>query len=234
MQLSKLESQAFELLKENKLSVFTVLDLSKLMKTKPADTHNLTKALKAKGAVGSFKRGVFYLKGTNEFLIGSSLNWPSYLSFRSALNYHGFTDQMPKTIYFASTRYHKPVENFRFVTLSPKRFFGYEESNGFAIADKEKTIIDSLLMPRYSGGMKQLAAAFSEALASLNKKRLVDYALRMESRVVARRLGFLLEENDIRAPKTLGEAIGKGIERLDPTQNRKNNYNRRWLLDINW
>jgi predicted transcriptional regulator of viral defense system len=234
MQLSKLESQAFDLLRGNNLSVFTSSDLSRLMNTKPADTHNLTKALRAKDAIGSVKRGVFYLKGTNEFLIGSSINWPSYLSFRSALNYYGFTDQMPRTIYFASTGYHKPVGDFRFVTLSKKRFFGYVGSAGFAIADKEKAIIDSLLLPRHSGGMKQVSTALSEALAGLNKKRLVDYALRMDSKAVIRRLGFLLEENGARAPRILRGAIGAGFERLDPSQGAKNDYNKTWLLDINW
>lgn len=234
MQLSKLESQAFDLLRGNNLSVFAASDLSRLMKAKPADTHNLTKALKAKGAIGSVKRGSFYLKGTSEFAIGASLNWPSYLSFRSALSYYGFTDQMPKAIYFASTKYHKPVANFKFITLSRKRFFGYEESGGFAIADKEKAIIDSLLLPRHSGGMRQVSSAFSEALGSLNKKRLVEYAIRMGSRAVIRRLGFLLEENGVRALRVLQDSVGSGFELLDPSVGRKNRFNKKWLLDINW
>jgi len=233
MQLSKLESKAFDLLRENNLQVFTDLDLSRLMNAKPADTHNLTKALKAKGAIGSAKRGLFHLKGTNEFIIGSSINWPSYLSFRSALSHYGFTDQMPNTIYLASTRYHKPVAQFKYVTLSAKRFFGYEESGGFAIADREKALIDSLLLPRYSGGMKQVAVAFSEALGSIDQKKLAGYAIRMNSRAVVRRLGFLLEENGINAP-ALKASVGSGFELLDPSKARRNRLDREWLLDINW
>jgi predicted transcriptional regulator of viral defense system len=234
MQLSKLEAKAFELLRENNLQVFSASDLSRIMGAKPADTHNLARALKAKGAIGSVKRGSFYLKGTSEFVIGASLNWPSYLSFRSALNYYGFTDQMPKTVCFASTRYHRPVGDFRFVTLSKKRFFGYEDASGFAIADKEKAIIDSLLLPRHSGGMRQVASAVEEALGSLDKKKLVDYATRMGSRVVIRRLGFLLEENGVKAPRGLKDSVGSGFGLLDPSGGRKNRFDKDWLLDINW
>lgn len=231
MQLSKLESRAFDLLRENNMEVFTTSDLSRLT---GASAHNLTKALKSKGAIGSVKRGLFYIKGASEFMIGASINWPSYLSFRSALSHYGFTDQMPRTIYFASTKYHKPVAGFKFVTLSVKRFFGYEESGGFAIADKEKAIIDSLLLPRHSGGMKQVALAFTEALGILDKKRLAEYALRMESKAVARRLGFLFGENGARAPRILKDSIGSGFELLDPSKGRKNNFNKTWLLDVNW
>jgi predicted transcriptional regulator of viral defense system len=233
MQLSKLESQAFDALKGNNLQVFNSADLSRIMGEKEG-IHNLTRALKAKGAIVSPKRDVFYLKGTSEFLVGSHLGWPAYVSFRSALSWHGFTDQMPNTIYYASTRYHKPVGNFRFAALSNGRFFGYEDAGGFAVADKEKAIVDSLLLPRYSGGMKQVAEAFSQGISKLDKKKLADYAIRMESKAVVRRLGFLLDENGTRAPRVLRESAGSGFCLLDPAAGKKNKFNKDWLLDINW
>jgi len=235
MQLSKIEEKTYETLKRGNLLIFKPKDISLLLKISKTKAYNLIKALKKKNAIESIQSGIYALHGTSEFVIATSLNWPSYISFWTALNYHNLTEQMPKTIFLASTKYKKQRKNFKFILVSKKRFFGYVMINSIVIAEKEKSLIDSLLFPKYAGGIKEIEKAFSNAIASLDIKKLIAYAIKIKSKAVVRRLGYLLEKNKIKGYflKQLLKNEGKGYELLDPTLKRKNNFNKTWLLDIN-
>ena len=235
MQLSKLESMAYETLKRENLAIFRAKDLILLLGIDRTKAYNLIKALKKKKAIETVKGGVYALQGSNELAIGSSLNWPSYISFWSALSYYGFSDQMPKTMFYATTRYRKKIKNYKYATLSKKRFFGYIKIGELVIAEKEKSIIDSLLLPKYSGGVREVISCFRSAMPELDKDKLAEYALKMESKSVLRRLGFILEliGCEERILKKIAKGIGKGYELLDPSLKKKNSLNKRWMLDIN-
>ncbi len=234
MQLSKLESKAYEILKRNSMVIFRIKDLMLLLGINKEKAYNLIKALKRKKAIKAIKAGLYALEGTNELIIGSYLNWPSYLSFWSALSYYHYTDQLPKTIFYASTRYRKKRESYKYVAIAKKRFFGYTKIGNIIIAEREKVVIDSLLFPKYAGGIKELISCMEKSINELNKEKLLDYAMKMKSKAVLRRLGFILElighKSILRA---IRKNIGKGYELLDPSLNKRNNLNKKWLLDIN-
>ena len=103
------------------------------------------------------------------------------------------------------------------------------------IADKEKAVIDSLLLPKYAGGIREIIKSINSGFNELNIKKLSDYAVKIESKAVLRRFGFILEEINYKEKelKKLGKNIGKGYELLDPNLPKKNNLNNKWLLDIN-
>lgn len=233
MQLSKLEDLAYEILRRNNLVLFRIRDLCLLLKMDKTKAYNLIKSLKKKGAIKRVGKNSFAFKDANEFIIAVNLNYPSYISFWSALNYYKFSDQMPKKIFLATTKYSKEISNFKYVTLSKKRFFGYILIGDVVIADKEKAIIDSLLFPKYSGGIKEIIKSIEAALNEVDIKKLTNDAFRVESKAVMRRLGFILERLGIKAEK-IRKHIGKGYELLDPALKRKYNLNKRWLLDINY
>jgi len=48
--------------------------------------------------------------------------------------------------------------------ISKKRFFGYVSIGNITIAEKEKAIIDSLLFPKYAGGIKEVRFALENAM----------------------------------------------------------------------
>ena len=235
MQLSKLESMVYETLKKNNIVTFRTKDIELLFKINKTKTYNILKALKKKGAIKKIKGGFYAIYGANEFVIGSSLNWPSYLSFWSAMNYYGFTDQLPRTIFYATTRYRKSIDNYKYITISKKRFFGYARVGGITIAEKEKAIIDSLLFPKYAGGVNELRRCIKAAFNKLDRAKLIDYAVKIGSKAVLRRLGFILELTGCEAGilKKLHKRIGRGYELLDPSLKKRNNLNKKWLLDIN-
>lgn len=232
MLLSKKEDKAYRTLKEHGFVVFKIKDLQLLLHLKTAEAYNLIKSLKKKGAIRKIS-SFFTFHDTEEFALGSNIHYPSYISFWSALNYYGWSDQTPRDIFLATTKYKRNVASFKYITLSRKRFFGYIKIGGFAIADKEKTIIDTLLFPKYAGGMREIKISLENALKELNKEKLISYALKVESRVVARRLGFLLESLGYKRADKLKNHIGKGYELFDPSLKKKNVLNKKWLLDMN-
>jgi predicted transcriptional regulator of viral defense system len=233
MNLSKLENKAYEKIKESGLTVFNISDISLLLEIKKQKAYNLIKSLKKKKIINSINNGKFVLSETNEFEIASSINFPSYISFWSALNYYGFSDNTPKKIFIVTTKYSKEKNNFKFITLSKKRFFGYTSIGKITLAEKEKAIIDSLLMPKYAGGIKEIKISLEKALKEIDIKKLIDYAIKINSKAVVRRLGFLLDQLNIKYPKKIEKLIGKGYELLDPSLKKRNNLNKKWLLDVN-
>ena len=232
MQLSKLENLTYEALKNNGFSVFRIRDLCLLLKIKRTKAYNIIKSLKKKNAIKKIKNGLFSFTDVNEFTLATSIHFPSYISFWSALNYYGFTDNMPIKIFLATTKFSKEINDFRYITISKKRFFGYIKINELVIAEKEKAIIDSLLFPKYSGGIKEISKSIKTALKEIDIKKLIKYAEKVQSKAVLRRLGFILELNGYNL-KNIKRKIGKGYELLDPNLKRKNNLNNKWLLDIN-
>jgi len=233
MQLSQLENKAYEKIKKSNIILFSVIDISLLLNINKTKTYNLVKALKKKKVIKNIGKRKFSLYETNEFEIASELNFPSYISFWSALNYYNLSDNNPKKIFIVTTKYSKEIYPFKYVTLSKRRFFGYVSVGRITIAEKEKAIVDCLLFPKYSGGIKEIKKAIAISIKFIDKKKLIDYALRLESKAVIRRLGFLLEELGFKNLKVLENKIGRGYELLDPTIEKKNNLNKKWLLDVN-
>jgi len=232
MQLSKLENKAYDILRKNKLFVFTVKDLVLLMDVDKVKAYNIIKALKKKNALKIIKSGKYSFKDVDEFVIGAYAYWPSYVSFLSALNYYGYSDNSPKKIFCVTTKNSKEFEDFKYVKFSKKRFFGYLSVGDIIIADKEKTFIDSLLLPRYSLGIKHVYECLEKAINEIDLKKIVNYALKLNVNSVIRRLGYMLEKLGIDEEKLL-KKVGNGYELLDPSIERLNNFNKKWLLDVN-
>ena len=234
MQLSKLENRAYEMLRNSKFVVFRIRDLCLLLEIKRVKAYNLIKSLKKKNAIKTIKRGLFSFNDVDEFVLATSVHFPSYISFWSALNYYGFTDNMPKRIFLSTTRYSKEINNFKYITVSKKRFFGYHSIGSIIIAEKEKALIDSFLFPKYSGGIKEIIKCMENSLNEIDMKKLLNYAGKMQSKSLLRRLGYVLEFiAHKKYLNSINKKIGKGYELLDPSLKRKNNLNKRWLLDVN-
>ncbi len=233
MQLSKLENLAYETLKDSGFSVFRVKDLCLLLKINRTKAYNIIKSLKKKNAIKKIKNS-FSFNDINEFALATSIHYPSYISFWSALSYYGFTDNMPRKIFLATTKFSKEINNFKYITLSNKRFFGYTKINEIVIAEKEKALIDSLLFPKYAGGIKEIIKCIKSALKEIDIKKTINYAEKIQSKAVLRRLCYILELNGYKKDlEKIKRKIGKGYELLDPNLKRKNNLNDKWLLDIN-
>ena len=150
-----------------------------------------------------------------------------YVGFWSAMNYWGMTEQVPRRVHVVSARRHRPFtfqgQRVQFVTLRPERIFGATverlAKGRFRISDRERTLVDGLLAPRYCGGLVEVAKAMETAGREVRWRRIRSYARRIGVDAVLRRLGYLGEILGIDvgfAPSALS-----GFRWLDPSAPRK-------------
>jgi predicted transcriptional regulator of viral defense system len=126
---------------------------------------------------------------------------PSYIGWWSAASWHGFTTQRPMTVFVATKRQvpSKVIEgsDVRFVTVTERKFFGFGNYDVYgrdvAISAPAKTVVDCVDRPDLCGGASELTRIVHAALAEVDPKDLLDAAMRLKSKVVMQRLGFLAD-----------------------------------------
>src|SRR5690606_20472489 len=78
---------------------------------------------------------------------------------------------------------------FQFVYHNPDHFFGFDATwidsfNKVPCSDLEKTFIDCLFKPEYSGGIVEIAKALFQSREKLKFDRLFSYAVQFKSQAV--------------------------------------------------
>lgn len=235
---------------------FSIEDTRRFLGLKHNDTTpQFLDRLQKKGWIRRIKRGKFAViplssgdqrsPQLHEFLVAMELVKPAAIAYWSALNHHGMTEQIPRTVFVATDHpVRRPPKEalgitFKVVSLKPKKFFGivtdWIDEQPFSITDKEKTIIDGLDLPKYVGGVGEIAKELAQSWRELNEEKLREYAVKIGNTAVGKRLGFLMEALGLGNPETLRStlSLGAGFSPLDPTLPRKGKHSRRWGLLIN-
>jgi predicted transcriptional regulator of viral defense system len=82
--------------------------------------------------------------------IANEIYYPSYVSFDTALQRRGVSDQIPYTITMATTKPPKKIilggREVMYRRLKKELFFGYTLEKGVYIAEAEKAVLDQLYM----------------------------------------------------------------------------------------
>ena len=196
--------QAINFIKELKKlqnPVITLNDVSRIINKNKEYSRVYVHRLKKKKLIHEIEKGKYTL-ANNPFEIASGMLFPSYISFISAYGIYGLTTQIPSIIHVVATKSRKPIKidntKINFIRIKKKNFFGYKREKFMDtyifVAEPEKAVIDSLYLPKYCPVSESYEALKSKEL-SIDK--LVDYALRIQSCVVLKRLGYLLELNNI-------------------------------------
>ena len=237
-------------------ATFTTSESQKILGYKGEDsTQKFLKRLQAKGWIRRIRRGRFAViplsSGENrtpqlhEFIIAMELVSPAAIAYWSALNHHGMTEQLPRTVFIATNHpvRRRPGEVFgvryNIISLRPEKFFGnmrdWIDEMPFMVTDREKTIIDGLDLPQYVGGVEEIAKALSNAWDQLDEAKLRKYAAKIGNTAAAKRLGFLMETFGLGNIEALRKevSLASGFSPLDPTLPRHGKYNRRWGLLVN-
>ena len=83
---------------------------------------------------------------------------PAYVSLFSALWLHDMVEQIPQSVFVATTAHSRvvatPLQSFSFHQLSPEYFGGFDwygERDSFLIASPEKAIVDCLYLSSRKG-----------------------------------------------------------------------------------
>lgn len=172
------------------------------------------------------------------------LNHEHFLSWHTALWYHGLIDQQASRVLVAlKTTRKRParvgIYDVRFVTLTDDRFFGFEPVPGaegqLPMAHIERALIDSFDRPELAAPTEVVANAMLRAWnrGELDVERLIEYTLRFDSKAVTRRVGFFLDLYEIPGSDALLAAIGwKSGTPLAPGLERAANapLNPRWKV----
>ena len=167
-----------------------------------------------------------------------------YVSWHSALWHHGLLDQQASRLYVAVTARKRPARmgrnEVRFVTVNERKFFGWETVEEFGqtlhIARVEKALVNSFDQPRLAAPMPVIANAMRSAWREniLDPERLVADALRFESPVLNRRIGFFMDLYEMPGTEPLALHIGrKSAVPLTPGREPEagtTSVNSRWLV----
>lgn len=208
-----------------------------------AIAHSLAK----KGWIRTIEKGKYLLCDISgvPFLdplqAATKLIWPSYISFWTALNFYKLTEQVPQTIFVATTRQRRDLRiggrKVKFVRMAKKRFYGYVKTGEVVIAEKEKAIVDSLLHPGYAGGIAEVAKALLEAKGDVSAEKLAEYAIGMGSDSLAVRLGYLLEHCGYELAKNTEEKLLRfrrgSFPKLDTAGPRIGRIDKKWGVLVN-
>ncbi len=179
------------------------------------------------------ERGPDNLGENNPLALATAAVDPSYVGWWSAAAHHGFTTQNPLTVLVAVRRQvpAREVEGtpVRYVTLSPKKFYGYRKYLVFGrdvpISTPAKTVIDCVDRPELAGGPSEVTRTVNQALVTVNPSDLAEAALGLGSKVLLQRLGFLSDligkplPPDVRTafreriPKSTRSRFGRGAAR---------------------
>ncbi len=253
--LTRNESLLLSSLSEKGKTIFKMKDIATELKCSYKYAKVLANNLTKKKWVIVLRRGVYLIVPLSagvrshytehEFVIASHLVSPYYIAYWSALNFHGFTEQTPFTVFVATTRRTKNREvlnvKYNFVTLSKRKFFGFEpaavSTYKINISDREKALMDALDHPEYCGGIPEVAKSLLNAKEKVSMEKIVNYAERMGNTAIVKRLGYLVESLNISVdPEILSKMrgmISPGMSALDPTCSKKGTYSTRWNLLLN-
>ena len=228
--------------------IFTIDDAGEVFDVERASLRVILSRMEDDGQVERLERGKYMVvplsarKGgytLNEFVIGSELVDPHAISYWSALNYHGLTEQIPGTVFVQTTSRKKRRDlsifgvRYLIIKISESRFFGFEkawlENFPVCITDMEKTVVDCLDRPEYCGGVIEVAKALNNEV--LDYDRLSRYAVRMGNSGVIRRLGYLCDHLGI--PIDLPAIDSRNYLYLDPTMSKKGVPDPKWRLKVN-
>jgi predicted transcriptional regulator of viral defense system len=226
-----------------------------LGQNKDDPTPQFLERLQSKGWIRRIRRGRFAIiplssgedrsPQLHEFVVAMEIVSPAVIAYWSALNHHGMSEQLPRTVFVATDHplRRQPGDvlgvTYKIVSLKPDKIFGvltdWINEIPFKVTDREKTIIDGLDLPQYVGGTSEIAKALTVSWKSLDENKLRKYAAKIGNSAVGKRLGFIMETLGLGDVEALRASVPRapGFSSLDPTMPKKGKYNRRWGLLVN-
>ena len=226
--------------------VFTVEDVNKLYGDGSIETaRSAIKRLVNKGMVVKIRNnkytcinGIDKQPLADRFQIASSLTPTSYVSFHSAIEFYGYTDQVYYEVYVSSlTKFNQfEFDGYTYKCVLVKKQSGVEYRNGVRVTDLEKTLIDLIYGLNKIAGLEETFANI-QLLPKLKEKQLLKYLQEYDNQFLYQKTGFLLEP--LKERLNISEAffinckehLGKS-KRYLVNDSRKVTYNKRWKLIV--
>lgn len=250
--LSNLESKLLMQLSWDKKKVARLADIVRILKCSREYAYKIASVLCDKEWFERIGRGKYLLipleggpgrvPDMNPYLAGRLLTGPYYFSYATANNYHGFSTQMYNTMFIVVLTQRRPFEfknaYMKFITISKRKFFGFEKvkvmSEEVFMAEKEKTIIDSIDKPHYAGGIPEILQVLDKAKIKIDLGKVIDYAIRMHTAPLLQRLGFLFEFVKIKLPSKLEIKLIKKLGKNNVLLGNGKQWSSKGKIDNKW
>jgi len=237
--------------------VFRHCDVETITGLKPKSARNFVASLVSRGVATRLKAGLFILVPFelgrereylgNPYVVARELAGDDdyYISHASAMDIHGMVTQPQLVVYATAPRAIRPRTilgtEFRFVRAKPAHLFGITDewvtkTERVRVSDPERTVVDGLKQSEHCGGFSEVAKGFWMRRDDMDPRKLSDYALRLDVGAVIRRLGFLLELFEVKAPNAvdlLRKRLTPSYALLDPLLPDEGEFLARWRLRIN-
>lgn len=240
---SKNESYLLGKVRSEDLLTFGVEEIEALTNWDRTRIHNTLSTLLKKGHIIRIKRGIYTLEENffdQTFEVITDAVKPSYISFWTALSFYGFTEQQVNAIQLVSTKQYRDIQvegrNIQISTFRPGRFYGYVDMDAMIIAEKEKTLIDSLFMMEKSGGFDEYVKCLKNAYQELDKLKFIDYLLNFDNRSMVSRIGYILDRLDLAENSFLDKLKkrkSKSYVKLDTKGDKMIEHNSEWNIKVN-
>jgi predicted transcriptional regulator of viral defense system len=252
--LSTRESRLLSRLASEGHEIISIDDIETTLEIAPSTAREIASRLAEKGWLDRLLPGRYLIiplaagetsmYTTHEYLIATHVADPMYIGYYSALDHHGLTEQVPRTVYVVSPNRARSQEihgvPYRVATVTKRKFFGYEptsiEGTSVNITDVEKTLVDCADHPEYCGGIRKLANAMVVAeKQGCSWATIGEYLQRLDNGAATKRIVFLADQLDIALPtrETLIESFTSGYSLFDPTRHEQGQYDSQYRLQIN-
>ena len=242
---------------EQEKTIFSNADVERISGLNPKSARSLALRLVDRGVVTRLKPGLFILVppelGHERVYLGDPyvvarelIGRPDYyISHASAMDIHQMVTQPQFAVFTTTIRSIRPRlvlgTEFRFVRCKPEHLFGtmdhwVTKTQKVRVSDRERTIIDGLRQSEYCGGFSEVAKGFWMRREDIDVIKLVEYALRLDIGAVYRRLGYLIELFEIKAPgeiEALRQNLTPSYATLDSMLPDDGKFMARWRLRLN-
>ncbi len=251
--LSETQKKLIKFLEQNNQWFVTSKEISSFLSCSEKEAHSLGFALSLKKWFATLGHDQYLLLQSTKnrplpaihpLIVGSRLIEPYYFSFHTAAAYHKLIKPLPSQVYVVTTTIRNNTDirdtSYRFIHVTPRKFFGYTTVNINKIpvnmADREKTLIDSLEKFKYIGGLSEIIHILKTNIDSLDVQRLVDYSVLMGSSTLIQRLGYILDHLNVSFDEEFLRSYSLGVlTYFDPFNSfaQKPKRDEKWNLMIN-
>ena len=225
---------AIEILEEvRKLPMFTIGDLSRLLRKDEKYVRIVAYRLMKRGLIRQIEKGK-YTVHDDAVQFASFIATPSYISFWTALSIYHLTEQIPVDVMVAVPRPKKAIDFYgqRITFTKIRHFWGYTKLRlrdfDIFIAEKEKAVMDCMLAKNVPFDEPAKVILTGE----LDYEKLIEYAKKTKNAALAKRIGYLIEKKGIDASSLLGMADRAYIP-LNWSVKKEGRKDFRWKLIIN-
>ena len=243
---------------ENK-TIFSLKDAQEITKTGYEATRLLLNGLMKKNWLIRLKKGEYLIVPLEAGLSGEYMeNWyvvarelikphPYFISHYSAMDIHNMVTQPTRVVYISTPvrRKNRDISSteYRFIYTRQENYWGITKEwvtphQQVEVSDLERTIVDCLYTPRLCGGISEIAKGIWIAKDKVNYEKLTGYVERFGKKVVAKRLGLILEVYGL-GTMDITEQLQDYIKDsnsyalFDPLLPDQGKYLTRWRLRVN-